>query len=160
MIRAGAELAMPADGDLTLRAGNQMLLSIDPGSVVTLPGTAGRWYGRRLSGRVDAGVMRVSTGVSFQGASLALRTPEAQVHVTGTTFAVICEPAGTCVCVLEGVVRVGPLGAEMAEIPGGMRGYVYANGAPMVEATMRPDEAIKLGELRQRRDAGPGARAR
>jgi hypothetical protein len=41
-----------------------------------------------------------------------------------------------------------------------MRGYVYANGAPMVEATMRPDEAIKLGELRQRRDAGPGARAR
>jgi ferric-dicitrate binding protein FerR (iron transport regulator) len=160
MIRAGAQLAMPADGDLTLRAGDQMMLVVDPGSVVTLPGTAVRWYGRRLSGRVDAGVMRISTGASFHGASLALRTPEAQVRVTGTTFAVICEPAGTCVCVLEGVVRVGPLGAAMAEIPGGMRGYVYANGAPMVQATMRPDETIKLGELRQRRDARPPAGTR
>ena len=152
VIRAGVLLAMPADGDLVLQAGDQMMLAVDPGSVVTLPGTAGRWFGRRLAGRVDVGVMRVSTGASFHGAALALRTPEAQVQVTGTTFAVICEPAGTCVCVLEGVVRVGPLGAAMADIPGGMRGYVYASGEPMVRATMRPDEHEKLGALRARRE--------
>ena len=160
MIRAGVQLAMPDDGDLALQAGDQMMLTVDPGSVVTLPGTAGRWFGRRLAGRVDAGVMRVSTGVSFHGAALALSTPEAQVLVTGTTFAVICEPAGTCVCVLEGMVQVGPLGAAMAGIPGGMRGYVYASRAPMVRATMRPDEYEKLGALRARREERMGGAPR
>jgi ferric-dicitrate binding protein FerR (iron transport regulator) len=156
MIRAGVQLATPSDGDLVLQAGDQMMLAVASGSVVTLPGTAGRWFGRRLAGRVDEGIMRVSTGAAFHGAALALRTPEAQVHVTGTTFAVICEPAGTCVCVLEGMVRVGPLGATMADIPGGMRGYVYASGAPMVRATMRPDERIELGDLLERRTMRPG----
>ncbi|MGH7740594.1 MAG: FecR domain-containing protein [Candidatus Eiseniibacteriota bacterium] len=153
LLHAGVQLALPADGDLMLQAGDQMMLAVDPGSVVTLPEAPGRWFARRVHGRVDEGTMRVSTGAAFRGAALALMTPEAQVRVTGTTFAVICEPAGTCVCVLEGVVRVGPLGAAMADVPGGMRGYVYANGAPMAHATMRPDETVKLGELREKRDA-------
>ena len=158
-IHPGSRIALPADGDLMLQAGNTMMVAIERGSVVTLPGTPGRWFARRVAGRVDSGILRVTTGPGFHGAALALRTPEAQVQVTGTTFAVICEPAGTCVCVLEGMVHVGPIGAAMMEIPGGLRGYVYANGAPMVRATMRPDERVMLGELRERRDRHMGAGA-
>jgi ferric-dicitrate binding protein FerR (iron transport regulator) len=151
MLRPGVQLALPSDADLLLQAGDQMMLAVDPGSVVTLPGAPGRWFARRAQGRVDAGTMRVTTGAAFHGAALAILTPEAQVRVTGTTFAVICEPTGTCVCVLEGTVRVGPLGAGMTEVPGGMRGYVFASGAPMAHAAMRPDEEIKLGRLRAAR---------
>ena len=153
MLRPGAQLVMPADGGVMLQAGDELMLSIDPGSVVTLPAAPGRWFARRVQGRVDAGTMRVTTGAAFHGAALALMTPEAQVRVTGTTFAVICDSAGTCVCVLEGVVRVGPIGSAMSDVPGGMRGYVYANRGPMVHAAMRPDEKIKLGALRQTREA-------
>jgi hypothetical protein len=34
---------------------------------------------------------------------------------------------------------------------------VYANGTPMVRATMRTDERVMLGELRERRDRQMGA---
>ena len=156
-IHPGSRIALPADADLVLEAGHTMMVALERGSVVTLPGTPGRWFGRRVAGRVDTGILRVTTGPGFHGAALALRTPEAQLQVTGTTFAVICEPAGTCVCVLEGTVRVGPIGAAMMEIPGGLRGYVYANGTPMARATMRPDERVMLGELRERRDQHMGA---
>ena len=160
LLRPGALLALPEGGELTLEAGDVMMLAVDPGSVVTLPTTPGRWFGRRVRARVDSGEMRVTTGAAFHGAVLALLTPQAQVQVTGTTLAVICESAGTCVCVLEGRVRVGPLGAAMADIPGGMRGYVYADGTPMAREVMRADEVVKLGALREARAARPGARPR
>ena len=156
LLKPGAHLALPSDADLALQAGDQMMVALDPGSEVTLPGAPGRWWGRRIEGRVDSGIMRVSLGPTFHGSVLALRTHEAQLRVVGTTFAVICEPTGTCVCVLEGVVDVGPIGGAMAEIPGGMRGYVFANGAPMDREGMRPEERIRLTELRRRRMAAAG----
>lgn len=156
LLKPGAHLALPSDADVALAAGDQMMVALDPGSEVTLPGAPGRWWGRRIEGRVDSGIMRVSLGPMFHGSVLALRTRDAQLRVVGTTFAVICEPTGTCVCVLEGVVDVGPIGGTMSEIPGGMRGYVFANGAPMDREGMRPDERIRLTELRRRRMASAG----
>jgi len=155
-MKPGAQIVLPTDADMMLRAGDEMMLALDPGAVVTLPGTPGRWFGRRAEGRVDVGTMRVSTGPTFHGAALAISTPEARLRVIGTTFAVICEPTGTCVCVLEGVVDVGPLGGPMSEIASGMRGYVYASGAPMDHEGMRPDERVKLALLRAKRIASAG----
>lgn len=160
MLHAGTRVALPADADLALMGGRRMMLVIEPGSDVTLPGIPGRWFGRRVEGRVENGVLRVTTGPEFRGAALSLRTPDARVQVTGTTFTVIAEPAGTCVCVLEGLVKVGPPGAAMADVPAGMRGYVHANGAPMERDSMRSDERLMLGRLREQRDRQMGPPAR
>jgi len=80
------------------------------------------------------------------------------VEVTGTTLAVICEPAGTCVCVFEGVVHVGAKGAAAEAVPGGRRRYVFSDGRPPEVADIRPAEIGKLGSFRAgRRDWLEGA---
>jgi hypothetical protein len=61
---------------------------------------------------------------------------------------VICEPQGTCVCVLEGRVMVGPKDGTMERVDGGHRRYVFADGRPPEMAEMRPTEHSPLGEMR------------
>jgi len=95
--------------------------------------------------------VRAVTGPAFHGARLAVETPEARVEVTGTTLAIICEPTGTCVCVLDGRVRVGTRGgAGMADVSAGRRRYVFSDGRPDESAAMRPNEHVALGEFRAR----------
>jgi ferric-dicitrate binding protein FerR (iron transport regulator) len=148
-LRIGTRLELPEGSDLMLRAGDQWLMAVDAGTSLTLPAIPGRWFAREVSGDVDAGEIRLSTSRAFHGAALALSTPEATVRVTGTTFAVICESTGTCVCVLEGSVRMGAGQALPAEVPAGMRGYAFADRRPMMRATMRVEEEPKLGTLRE-----------
>jgi hypothetical protein len=142
---------MPEGSEVELRAGDVMLAQIAPGSDVTVPSLPGRWFARGAIGEVRSGEMRLTTGAGFQGATLALQTPDAHVRVTGTTLAVICESAGTCVCVLEGVVRVGPSPQSMEAVAGGTRGYVFADGRPMMHEAMRADEVPRLTALRDSR---------
>jgi hypothetical protein len=69
----------------------------------------------------------------------------------GTTFAVICEPTGTCVCVMEGRLKVGTRGGPgPVEVTAGHRRYVFADGRPEESAEMRDTEHAPLGELQQR----------
>ena len=147
----GAHVIMPEGSNVELEAKGSMMAEIVSGSDVVLPSVPGRWFARKARGEVRSGEMRLTTGAGFHGASLAILTPEAEVRVTGTTLAVICEPTGTCVCVLEGQVRVGPTGGVMEEVTGGHRGYVYADGRPMAHDTMRTNERPELGALRERR---------
>jgi hypothetical protein len=149
--RPGAHVILPPDADLELRAGTELWMQVAAGSEVVIPTVPGRWFARRVHGEVRAGEVRLTTGDSFHGASLAMTTPEAHVNVTGTTLAVICEPQGTCVCVLEGAVRVGARPDSMAMVPQGMRAYVFADGRPMERDLLRPDEAPKLSALRAAR---------
>ena len=58
-----------------------------------------------------------------------MRAPEVRVEVTGTTLAVIREPQGTCVCVLEGAVRMGGPREPMATVPHGHLRYVFGDEA-------------------------------
>jgi ferric-dicitrate binding protein FerR (iron transport regulator) len=105
-------------------------MQVAPGTDLTLPASAGRWFGRATRASVANGEVRITTGTGFHGARLAVETPEAMVQVTGTTLAVICEPTGTCVCVLEGSVRVaaqaGGAGVPVSE---GHRRYVSTTRA-------------------------------
>jgi ferric-dicitrate binding protein FerR (iron transport regulator) len=96
------------------------------------------------------GEIRIATGPDFRGARLTIATPEARVEVTGTTLAVIREPAGTCVCVMQGNVRVGAGSGAMERIEAGRRIYVFNDGRPPERAEMRPTEVAPLGELMER----------
>ncbi|HYM80359.1 MAG TPA: FecR domain-containing protein [Candidatus Limnocylindria bacterium] len=151
----GARITLTGTTEIEIASQGQLVVQITPGSEITLPRPPGRWFGRTGTGAVWKGEIRVTTGPRFRGASLALETPEAAIDVVGTTFAVICERAGTCVCVLEGTVRVGPKGAAMKPVAHGRRMYVFNDGRAPEDAAIRPNEIGKLGMFRDQ-NAGAG----
>ncbi len=150
-LRPGARLAVPADAEVELASTAGLVVQVTAGTEFTLPATPGRWLRRRVVGAVRHGEIRVTTGHAFAGAHLRLDTPEVAIEVTGTTLAVICEPAGTCVCVYEGVVKVGPRGAGMEAVPNGRRRFVFNDGRPSQSDEIRPMENNKLGMFRDSR---------
>ena len=147
----GARLSVPENAELELMSAAGLVLQVTEGTELTLPATPGRWMNRQVTGAVDRGEIRVTTGSAFAGAHLRLRTPDAMVEVTGTTLAVICEPTGTCVCVHSGVVQVGARGGRMEMVPEGRRRYVFNDGRPPESAQIRPTEGVALGEFRDSR---------
>ena len=61
------------------------------------------------------------------------------------------EPAGTCVCVYDGVVKVGPMGGSMEPVSSGRRRFVFNDGRAPESAEIRPMEITKLGMFRDSR---------
>jgi ferric-dicitrate binding protein FerR (iron transport regulator) len=151
-LKHGVRLKLPSEGQIEIAIPGQLALQVAPGTDVTLPAAAGRWFGRGTRASVANGEVRITTGSSFHGARLAVETPEAMVHVMGTTLAVICEPTGTCVCVLEGTVRVAAQGEGAgAPVSEGHRRYVFNDARPPESAEIRPTEIGSLKEFRERR---------
>jgi ferric-dicitrate binding protein FerR (iron transport regulator) len=73
--------------------------------------------------------------------------PEAVVDVTGTVFAVFRNSEGSCVCVLEGTVRMQH-DAGAAEVLPLRRRLIPAQGEPPREEPIRAMERMKLEMLR------------
>jgi ferric-dicitrate binding protein FerR (iron transport regulator) len=149
-LRPGSRLVLQSTQDLDLVSSGLLALQLSPGTEIVLPTPPGRWFGRAARGSVDHGHLRLTTGRHFDGSRLALTTPDATVHVTGTTLAVIAEPQGTCVCVLEGMAHVRPHRGTMTSVPAGTRCEV-AHGEPSSHSgEIRVAERPKLLDLRDR----------
>ena len=158
-LRRGARLRLPSDGEIEIALPGQMALQVTAGTDVTLPAAVGRWLGRSARASVAHGELRITTGAGFHGARLAVETPEAMVEVTGTTLAVICEPTGTCVCVLEGRVRVaGQAEGAGVMVSEGRRRYVFNDARPPESAEIRSNEQASLREFREQKRAMMGRR--
>ena len=153
-LRRGGRLALPEGVSLTVTAPGNMAVEITPGTEAMLSAPPSRWLGRIASAEVSSGELRFTTGERFPGSHLRVKTPEARIEVTGTTLAVIREPKGTCVCVMDGVVRVGVEGQPMVAVPAGRRRFVYRDGRPPALDEMLPVERAKLGEMMARHPAG------
>jgi len=153
-LRPGARLRLPEGGEIEIASRSQIAMQITPGTDVTLPEPPGRWFGRHARAGIAEGDLRITTGAGFRGARLEVETPEAIVEVTGTTLAVICEPAGTCVCVLEGRVTVAGRG-EGTKVPvgEGRRRFVFNDARPPETAGIRPVEDVMLRQFRAERGA-------
>ena len=155
-LRPGVKIHVPPGAELEVMAKGQIAMVLIAGTEFELPATPGRWFARDVAANLAHGQLRITTGPRFHGARLAVHTPEADVAVTGTTLAVICEPNGTCVCVLDGHVDVGARGGEMTVVDQGRRRFVFNDGRDPEVDEMRPVEREKLGMFR---DAmGPGLR--
>jgi ferric-dicitrate binding protein FerR (iron transport regulator) len=155
-IHAGARVRVPEGGALELMSRGNLGLHLEPGADVTIPAVPGRWFARAVEGQIRSGVMRITSLDRFHGARLMIVSPEAQVQVMGTTLSVIREPQGTCVCVLEGTVQVGPRGGAMVSVPGGERRFIFNDGRAPESAEMRPTEVSPLGEFHEKCAAMPG----
>ena len=149
-MKPGAFVQLPAEVQLELVSRGTLAVQVTGGTHASVPSLPGRWFSRHAAAEVREGEIRVTTGSAFHGAALAIETPEARVQVVGTTFAVICEPAGTCVCVMEGRLMVGARGGAMSPVLAGSRRYVFADGRPEESADMRATEHEPLGDLRAR----------
>jgi ferric-dicitrate binding protein FerR (iron transport regulator) len=154
-LHPGATIQVPPGSQIEVLTPGGMMIQLTGGAEVVLPRSPGRWFGRSVTADLRHGELRITTGASFDGARLAVNTPEAHVEVTGTTLAVICEPAGTCVCVLEGRVAVGTRVGDMAEVEGGRRRYVFSDGRAPETDDMRDPEREPLGALRRDFESSP-----
>ena len=149
-LRPGSRLLLRGTQDLDLVSSGLLALQLSPGTEMVLPTPPGRWFGRAARGSVDRGHLRITTGRQFGGSRLAITTPDAMVQVTGTTLAVIAEPAGTCVCVLEGTAHVRPHRGAMTSVPPGTRCEVARAEPSSQSGEIRVAERPKLLDLRDR----------
>jgi ferric-dicitrate binding protein FerR (iron transport regulator) len=146
----GARVVIPAGGELELLSAGALVLQITSGTTMTVPTSPGRWLGKRIETEIEAGEARLSTGPRFRGATLIAHTAETTVRVTGTTLTIIREPAGSCVCVLEGTVEMTDRGSATVPVAPGLRRYVFADARPPRTEAIFPMEAMKLGMLKER----------
>jgi hypothetical protein len=142
-LRTGGRLRVEGALTLDLVAPGQVAVALAPGAEVELSSSPGRWWGRTMQARLTAGDAYFTTGRAFHGAHLDVHTPEVSVRAVGTAFAVLREAELTCVCVMEGRVRVGSAGAagdSAVEVAEGMRRVVHADQrsetAPILDASM------------------------
>jgi ferric-dicitrate binding protein FerR (iron transport regulator) len=149
-LRPGSRIFLESTQDLDLVSSGLLAMQISPGTELTLPSPPGRWFGRNPRGSVSRGLVRFTTGRHFDGARLAITTPDATVHVTGTTLAVIAEPGGTCICVLEGTAHVRVRHGEMTRVRPGSRYEVPRGDGASTMGDMREAERPKLLDLRDR----------
>ena len=150
-LEPGARLRLPETASVTLASAGRLLLELTPGTEMTLPAAPGRWFGRAGHSELARGELHVTTGPAFHGARLAIETAEARIEVTGTTFAVLCLPVGTCVCVYEGTVRVGSRHGEMVPVAAGRRREVFNDGRATLDDAMLVHEHGNLQRLAAQR---------
>lgn len=146
---SGATVQVASSVTLVLASAGNVLLEVSPGTELVLP-TPRRMALRSIwDGELRSGVLRLSTGPDFHGTELVLATPGGDVHVTGTTLAVVCGESDTCVCVLEGLVRLGNEGGGTLIEPGMRRTRFFPTGATLDEP-LAPEESARLDALRER----------
>jgi ferric-dicitrate binding protein FerR (iron transport regulator) len=127
-VRPGVEVEVPSGARLDLRIAGIAIYEITGGTRLTLPESPGRWFGRRIHGRIHAGELRLKTGPGFAGCRLRIRTPEGLVDVSGTLLSVQCDAGGTCVCVLEGTAHVGTDERDLEPVKPGFRKIMLRDG--------------------------------
>lgn len=150
MLKPGTNIGVDDTVMVTMVNPGNLTVQLTPRSAVMLPKAPGRWFGRTVRAEVPRGEVRFTTGEDFAGGMLLVETPEAKVEILGTTVAVIREDFGTCVCVLEGTVRMGRRdGGPMEVIQAGRRRTLFTDEErPPFEEDILPMERMKLQMLR------------
>ena len=158
-LKPGARIGVGPDTRLELELKGHLALQVTPGTELVLPGPPRGWSSHDMRAVVWSGEVRITTEASFAGDRLTIETPEAAVLVTGTTLAVIRDAEGTCVCVCEGTVEVGPRGGPMARVTRDRRRFVFRDGRPPEDAAIREVEGVELVAFRNRHRARLEGRA-
>ncbi len=126
-LRRGGRIRTQGSLTLELAASGVAAASFGPDCDVRLSAPPGRFLGRRLTCDLAGGDAYFTTGRDFRGAALEVTTPDVRARALGTSFAVLRHASGSCVCVMEGRVRVATIGdpaGEAVEVPQGMRRVV------------------------------------
>jgi len=151
-LRPGVEVEIPDGAKLEIMSAKTLLIELTPGTKLTIPPPPPRFFGRNAELWTRGGLLRITTGPAFAGARFDIHTPDAMTRIAGTTIAVIMEPMGTCVCVLEGKAMVGrQSGGAMMAVGPGRRAFVFRDGSPLETDSIRETEIISLARFRSTR---------
>ena len=126
-----------------------------PGDLVCelSPGTVAQFEGRRHLAAgpyrftVQDGMVLGATDEGFPGHRLEVAPREGLTTITGTTFGVLTGADSTCVCVLEGSVRLLARGLEARMVDPGASWIVYRDGRERGEP-LREDQIAMLRAVR------------
>ncbi len=146
-------------GALDLLLDTRVALSLAAGSTLTLVAVpepevlASIWLDQQR------GSLAVVTGPGFVDANLRILTPDGEVRVVGTRFAIeVIAGMGTCVCCAEGIVSVFdrplteglvPEAAPEHKLAGGEMIFVFSDHRPRESGPAIADHLAPLESLRQ-----------
>ncbi len=151
LLRAGRRIALAGDAQIDLVLGDLLVLQGAPGAEFEIPRFSRSRSGVTIEGAVAQSEVRFMTGAAFVGSRLVISGTASVAEVTGTTFAVICAPDTTCICVFEGSVRMLDADGGSGVVAAGTRRIAYRNAAlaPVVE----PISAMESMKLSMMKDA-------
>jgi len=145
-LRRGGRVLIEGAVTLDLMAPGLAAVALAPGADLHLSPSPNRWWNRHMQADLSTGDAYFATGRLFHGAHLDVVTQHARVRAVGTSFAVLSGEFGTCVCVMEGRVRVGEHDAapgEGVDVPEGMR-RTFHPGLPPETGPILDDSAHLL----------------
>ena len=134
------------DQPLFLRVADLMTLELGPESQLEiLELSAGA---RAIRFATDAGSLALATGPGFEGNQLSIKTPDGDVAVLGTAFAVHVFEDSTCICCTDGEVSVSsaPGQAACARIPRD-ESNVFRNGESIFAGPAMEDHVTAMERL-------------
>jgi hypothetical protein len=134
--------------EMDLALSDRFRLQLAPNTLIELGDPPGRWFGNTLHLKVERGEIRGTTGPDGLGFTVAVETDEADITVTGTTFAVIRDDTGTCVCLYHGGIMVGAKSSQDGwfPVPDEHRYMVHRDGTTKLEPITDMERA-KLGMI-------------
>lgn len=147
---SGGRVRIPEGVSLDVRLGDRLILALDEGADMTVPGLPERGRRGLLIGKLHDGELRIKTGPGFPGTELRVLTAEGTTEIVGTVVSVYKGDGYTCVCVLEGTARVGADEARLEEVPQGMLKVMFGHGRPPIVAEISAQHEADLREFNER----------
>lgn len=151
LLREGGRLALGDSARIDLRLGRALLMGISAGSVVNVP-PAEPQGGHDYRAAVEGGELLVKTGPGFPGRRLLIATRDGRTELTGTTIVVNKMPDVTCVCVLEGTVRIGVDETDMEDVTPGKRKLMFLDGSAPEVVPILPGHRDHMVEFERRNE--------
>lgn len=137
-----------SDGRLRLRFADWYLLELAPHTRLALTPVEQRSRPEPLAFQVEEGALRVCTGPAFRGEEMHVTTEDASLRVAGTIFAVDVFKDGTCICCLQGTLKVTvPKTPAVESVDGEHMFRLYRDGRSPKRDTIPDAHSEPLREL-------------
>lgn len=149
--------ALGSARELEVRGGRLRLCVRDEAWIELAPGTRLSQMKFAAAGpyqvRTDHGSLAVSTLPAFSGRGMRVLTADFDLQVTGTSFAVDVDEAGSCLCTLEGSVQCLPAGESQAQaVAAGRMCFAYRDRSPAKWGSAHESHLSPLRGLRGLRE--------
>lgn len=147
---SGTRIRVGSEGELKLGVPGAVSFVLGPDTEVTVGSSKGLLGSPVLTAAIHQGTTWGTTGPDFPTAGFEIETAQADIRITGTTFAVLSDSDTTCVCVLTGTVEVTAKGTgESILVPPEQQLFVPTGDQPARLVGITSDQRERLTEIRQ-----------
>ena len=149
-LHPGTRIRVGSDGELKLVVPDAVSFVLGPNTEVTVGSSKGFLGSPGLTAVVHEGTTWGTTGPDFPASGFEIETAQADIRITGTTFAVLSESDTTCVCVLSGTVEVTARGTgESVRVPPEQQLFVPTGDQPAHLVAITSSQRDRLTEIRK-----------